>query len=298
MTRFFCFVCLLITSSTHAQYIPKFDVQGYRGSGLKIENTIYNFLTALDSGVTTLKMDVVITKDKRVVLSSEPTIALQNCMKDDSSFIAKKYGKSGFNIYQMKYAEIQLLTCDGVALGKPLLEDLIVAVENHIKGYTAYEVDYAIELKSSRNTEGKFHPEPEAYSDLVYQLIDQYLPLDRIVIQSADFRVLKYWHKRYPEVRLGVIISNSKSVSANLRELGFTPSVYSINYKLLKQSQIQELHNKKIRVIPWTVNELGDMKKLKDWNTDGFVTAYPQRASSLGFGLKFSAPEKKDGSGR
>ena len=26
--------------------------------------------------------------------------------------------------------------------------------------------------------------------------------MDRVVIQSFDFRVLKYWHEKYPDVRL------------------------------------------------------------------------------------------------
>jgi len=295
MTRLFCFSFLLIAASLQAQYIPRFDVQAYRASGSQPDNTIRNFLTALDSGVTTIKLEVVITEDKQVIISSEPTITIRNCSNNDSTLANKK---SVFNIYQMRHSEIRALNCEGMALWKPLLKDLIVAVENHIKGYTTYEVDYAIEIESSKATEDRFHPSPEEYSELVFQLIDQYLPLDRIVVHSSDFRVLSYWHKKHPEVRLCMLVSNSKSVASNLRELGFTPSIYGIQYKFLKQSHIQELRSRKIRVIPWNVNELGDMKKVKDWGADGFVTAYPQRASSLGFGLKFNTSEKKEPAGR
>ncbi|MFM8743750.1 MAG: glycerophosphodiester phosphodiesterase family protein, partial [Cytophagales bacterium] len=48
-------VSQLIAAQT---YLPKFDVQGHRGArGLKPENTIPAFLTALDYGVTTLELD-------------------------------------------------------------------------------------------------------------------------------------------------------------------------------------------------------------------------------------------------
>src|ERR1043165_10012729 len=68
-------------TNLHAQYIPKFDVQGHRGArGLKPENTIPAFLLALDSGVTTLEMDVVITKDKQVVLSHDPWMSADICL--------------------------------------------------------------------------------------------------------------------------------------------------------------------------------------------------------------------------
>ena len=70
MKFFFSLIFLLIAGSMQAQYIPKFDVQGHRGArGLRPENTIPAFLVALDSGVTTVEMDVVITKDKKVILS-------------------------------------------------------------------------------------------------------------------------------------------------------------------------------------------------------------------------------------
>ena len=52
--------------------VPKFDVQGHRGArGLMPENSIPAFLLALDSGVTTLEMDLAITKDKQVIVSHE-----------------------------------------------------------------------------------------------------------------------------------------------------------------------------------------------------------------------------------
>lgn len=75
--------------------------------------------------------------------------------------------------------------------------------------------------------DNKFHPTPKVFSDLVYNLINEYLPLDRIVIQSFDFRVLKYWHEKYPDVRLAALVENKKSIEQNLDDLGFIPSIYS-----------------------------------------------------------------------
>ena len=50
-----------------------FDKQGHRGCrGLMPENTIPAMINALGMAITTLEMDVVITKDKKVILSHEP----------------------------------------------------------------------------------------------------------------------------------------------------------------------------------------------------------------------------------
>ena len=52
-----------------------FDKQGHRGCrGLMPENTIAAMRTALDLGVTTLEMDVVITKDKKRSAHFEQTV--------------------------------------------------------------------------------------------------------------------------------------------------------------------------------------------------------------------------------
>jgi glycerophosphoryl diester phosphodiesterase len=155
------------------------------------------------------------------------------------------------------------------------LLDVILAVENHIKNVSRYEVDYSIEIKSEKGEEGKFQPTVEEFSDLVYNLVDQYLPLDRIIIQSFDFRVLQYWHKKYPDVRLSALVENLKSIDENLSALGFTPSIYSPDYKLLSKDEIKHCHALSMRCIPWTVDELTDMLELKNWNVDGIITDYP-----------------------
>ena len=52
-----------------------FDLQGHRGCrGLMPENTIPAMLYAMDLGVTTLELDVVISADGKVVVSHEPWI--------------------------------------------------------------------------------------------------------------------------------------------------------------------------------------------------------------------------------
>ncbi len=279
---------LLITGMATGQYIPKFDVQGHRGArGLKPENTIPAFLVALDNGVTTVEMDLAVTKDGQLVVSHEPWMASEICLDMNGKEIEEKNEKK-FNIYQMTYAEVQQFDCgskrnpkfpqqEKMAVSKPLLQDVIVAIEDHIKSFSRYEVDYNIEIKSSPEGDNKFHPDPEKFSDMVYELLDQYLPMQRIVIQSFDFRILKYWHKKYPQVRLAALVENTRSIDSNLKSLGFNPSVYSPYYKLLNKQKVTYLHNKRIRVIPWTVNEDSDMLSIKAMGADGFITDYPDR---------------------
>src|SRR6478609_4608927 len=104
-------VLVLTTQSLSAQYIPRFDIQGHRGArGLSPENTIPSFLMALDSGVTTLEMDVVITKDKLVVVSHEPWMAAEICLDKQMNDIPKK-DELKYNIYKMTYEEVKQFDC-------------------------------------------------------------------------------------------------------------------------------------------------------------------------------------------
>jgi glycerophosphoryl diester phosphodiesterase len=291
-----------------AQYIPKFDLQGHRGArGLKPENTIPAFITALDFGVTTLELDVVITKDKQVIVSHEPYMSPSICLDSTGQLFTDE---KKFNIYKLTYEEIRSFDCGSKGndrfpeqikevVQKPLLKDVIIAVENHIKNKSSYEVDYNIEIKSSEKGDNKEHPSLAEFSDLVYKSIDEYLPWQRVVIQSFDFRVLNYWHKKYPNVRLAALVENVKSPESNLKSLGFTPSIYSPYYKLLNKEKIDYLHSlsvenpekakAKLRVIPWTVNEPSEMLELKAMGVDGLITDYPDRAASIGLTL----PSKK-----
>jgi glycerophosphoryl diester phosphodiesterase len=218
------------------------------------------------------------------------------CVQPDGKNIAEKDERK-YNIYQMTYEQVTQFDCgskgnarfpeqEKMKLSKPLLQDVIITVEDHIKSYTLYEVDYNIEIKTSPEDDNKFHPAPEEFSDLVFNLIDQYLPLERVVIQSFDFRVLKYWHEKYPQVRLSALIENKSSVDHNLNALGFKPSIYSPSFELISRDDVKYLQKQKIRVIPWTVNEEADMKKVRDMGVDGFITDYPDRAGKLGLGIR------------
>ncbi|MEQ8477092.1 MAG: glycerophosphodiester phosphodiesterase family protein [Fulvivirga sp.] len=284
-------ICI-ISFQLNAQ--SKLDIQGHRGArGVFPENSVPAFLYALDQGVTTLEMDVVISKDGKVVVSHEPYLSSVICLDSLGNEITPKQ-EQNFNIYKMNSEEVAKCDCGSkgnprfkdqikTSTTKPLLEDVIKAVEEHIKSETLFEVYYNIELKTEKNGDGVFHPNPSEFSKLVYQLIDQYLPWNRIIIQSFDFRILRHWNEQYPDVKIAALIENTKSVKTNLQELGFTPDIYSPYYKLLSEKKISELHKLGIKVIPWTVNEKSDMQNLVKWKIDGIITDYPNRAAELGY---------------
>ncbi len=271
----------------------KTDIQGHRGArGMMPENSIPAFIYAIDQGVTTLELDVVISKDGQVVVSHEPWINEDIWVGPDGKSLNNK-SKEELNIYSLTYEEIKGYDCGSAGnkrfpdqqkmyVNKPLLRDVIKQAERYTRSETGYEIRYNIELKSGEEGDNIFHPAPAEFSDIIHALIDDYLPWERVTIQSFDFRILQYWNNTYPDVQLAALVENMRSVETNLGALGFLPRIYSPNYKLISEKAVKELHEKGIQVIPWTVNEKEDMEMLVKWGVDGIITDYPNRAKELG----------------
>jgi len=44
---------------------------------------------------------------------------------------------------------------------------------------------------------------------------------------------------------------------------------------LVTPSLVQQCHDKKMKIIPWTVNDLAEMKRLQQMGVDGIISDYP-----------------------
>ncbi|WP_304037525.1 glycerophosphodiester phosphodiesterase family protein, partial [Mesonia mobilis] len=87
--------------------MKKVEIHGHRGDrGHFPENSIPAFLSALQKGVDVIEMDVVISKDKKVVVSHEPFMASLYMLQPNGKSILKNEEKN-FNLYQMDYEVIK-----------------------------------------------------------------------------------------------------------------------------------------------------------------------------------------------
>ncbi len=265
-----------------------FDLQGHRGArGLSPENTLQAFKKALDINVNTIELDVVISKDDKVVVSHEPYLNAEIVLDAKGERITKEEGLA-FNFYKNNYKKIKKY--DVGSLGnakfpeqeksiayKPLLSEVINYVE-HINS----EVFYNIEIKSTQNDEKKgYQPSVKDFSDLVItQLKKSKLPVKRITLQSFDPRVLEYIHKTYPEYRLA-FLTYQNDAKTNLKMLSFVPQIYSPYYILVNKNEVDAIHQRNMKVIPWTVNNKEDMINLLKMGVDGIITDYPNIAVPL-----------------
>lgn len=255
------------------------------------ENTIPAFLTALDYNVKTLELDVVISADNRVIVSHDPFLSPVFCSDSLGNPIAAG-SEMKWNIYQLRSDELTLFDCgsrphpnfpaqEKISQSKPLLADVFEAVDEYADDKGVEVPFYNIELKSNEESDHVFHPEPSVFCELVYEEIKGKLHFEKVTIQSFDFRILRYFHENYPDIKLSVLIENDRPASENLEELGFSPAVYSCYFKNLKKEEVDWLHTKGLEVVPWTVNEVPDMENLIKMGVDGIITDYPDRIEQV-----------------
>jgi len=265
-----------------------FDTQAHRGGrGLMPENTIPAMLNALGFGVITLEMDVVITKDKKVVLSHEPFFNHEIATKPNGSLVTEAEEKS-LNIFQMNYDEVKKFDVglrphprfkqqEKLAAVKPLLSDVFEAVKNQMINSKRPYPFFNIETKCQPATDNLYHPEPAEFVDLLMKIIKEKGMEKYVLIQSFDFRTLQYLHKNYPSIATAMLIEDAdkSTFDDQLKKIGFTANVYSPHYLLVNEELIKKCHQNKMRIIPWTVNEKKEMERLKALGVDGIISDYP-----------------------
>jgi glycerophosphoryl diester phosphodiesterase len=285
-------ISMFFLQNLHAQS-AKIDLQGHRGSrGLMPENTIEAMLEAIRWGVTTLEMDVVITKDKQVVLSHEPFMNLEIATFPVG---VNNIGNSkAFNIFQMTYEEVKTWDVGSkfnprfpyqrkMKVHKPLLKDLIEAVESYTKANNLPQVAYNIETKLSPDTDDLFHPGPVEFVDLLSKVIIDAGTASRTTIQSFDPRSLIELHRRKAPFQLSYLIESTPRITAAevVASLGFKPDVISPDYSMVDASFVKDFHNQQMKIIVWTVNKEEDIKKMALLGVDGIISDYPNRFAVL-----------------
>ena len=249
------------------------------------ENSLPAFEKALELGVKTLELDVVINKDNEVIVSHDPWMSPQFCITPGGEKL-EGIVEDLPRIYHLTYEEITAYDCGSsgnsnfpeqqkIKVYKPMLEEVFRMSEKYCKDNRRNEVYYNIEIKSKPDWDGIYQPDYWDFCDIVYKTIDAYVPWQRVNIQSFDHRILNYFHNMYPEVRLAVLEENEPDPEKVIEELGFHPDIYSPQFNLMKPKRLNWLHDKDISVIVWTVNSVEDMKEMIEMGVDGIITDYP-----------------------
>lgn len=264
------------------------EVIGHRGHvSTYPENTIPGFISLLDLGADALELDLVISGDKKVVVSHEPYMASAYMLKPDGKRVKKSEEKK-MRLYEMTYDSISKFDSGSrfnprfpgqkrIASYKPLLEEVFKEIETHSKNHSHQPLTYYLELKSVPEEYGIFQPQPDEFAQLVMEVVKKNDLEDRVILKSFDVQLLNTIHRKYPTVRTSLLLYRT-SVEEGLSRLNFKPTIISPYFKQLRtRERVLQLQEQGYKVIPWTVNRRQKIRKMMRLGVDGIISDYPEK---------------------
>jgi glycerophosphoryl diester phosphodiesterase len=295
---------------TRAARLPAivFDLQGHRGArGLAPENTIESFSTALASGVTTLELDVGMTKDGVVVVHHDEWLNPDTTRGPDGAFLSRR-GPAihSLTLKELKGYDVGRLK-PGTAYAASLPEQrpqdgahIPTLAEVFALSKRADHIRFNIETKLTPAS-GADVPEPEPFAKAVAAVVREAGLAERVSIQSFDWRILRVLRRLEPDILRGGLTSEQPDYDTIQRgKRGASPwtagldvnqfggsvprlvaaadcGVWSPAFEDLTSECIAEASALGIRVIPWIVNEPDQMERLVRMGVAGIITDYPDR---------------------
>jgi len=301
-------VLVLLSSAAAA-----FDLQGHRGArGLAPENTLKSFEVALAHGVTTLELDIAITRDGVLVIHHD--LALNPAVARDES--GRWLEAPSAPIHTMSFAEVQRydvgrlkpgtryaqthpdqVPADGTRI--PRLADLFAMV----KARGNEQVRFAIETKLNPTLPEQTLP-PEAFAKALIDEIDKAGLRKRVQILSFDWRTLQVVQKLAPEVATvyltaqqnwldnvkadsptaspwtaGFSYLEHKSIPRMIKAAG--GHVWSVYFGDVDAAKVKEAQSLGLKVLVWTVNDAATMGRMIDLGVDGLITDRPDIARKV-----------------
>lgn len=288
-----CLISCQMNPSNNTENSSKvFDVEGHRGCrGLMPENTIPAFLKAMELGVTTLEMDLIISEDKKVVVSHEPYFRSGISLDPQGNPILEE-DQLKHNMYKMPYDSIRMYDVGtlpdknhpdrvNIKAYRPLFSEVVEEIKSFCQRNSTPLPDFNIEIKRLPEYDGIYHPSGEEFADLVLREVALAGIESNTIIQSFDIESLQIVKEKAPNIRIALLIENTDLPQQNLNKLGFTPDIYSCYYKLVNQELIDLCGKGNILVIPWTVNAEEDIRAMIKIGVDGIISDYPDRVIEI-----------------
>jgi glycerophosphoryl diester phosphodiesterase len=290
-------VVVLAVAPPVAAESPAFDLQAHAGGrGQATGESLRAFAKSLELGVSTLELDINVTKDRQPLVWHDQTIEPQQCSDTRPAFAGDvSYPYVGKPIHDLTLAQIRTLDC-----GKPNSQfpDAEVVPHNKIAILPevfaladAYHADvrYNIETKVAADRP-TISADPQEFVDVVLAAVRAAGKVDRVEIQSFDWRTLPLVHQAEPSIPLVTLWDTQTWVPNSPWLAGVNPAVVgdpvvgatlvganilSPDYVLVDKSLVDRAHSLGLKVIPWTVDNAEDMRAQIADGVDGLITNYP-----------------------
>ncbi len=287
--------------------LPKFDLEGHRGTrGHAPENTLAAYRKAMEIGVTTLEMDLALTKDGVLVISHDPQFNPDFTRGPDGKYLTatgptlhdltlnevKQYDVGRLNpdrSYAKQFASQQ--ASDGERI--PTFQEVVDLVRDKT-------VRLDIEIKTDP-TKPELTADIATFTKAVVDFLHKEKLVDRVTIESFDFRALKEAKRLDPAIAtVCLTIERGQDDNIQAGRPGASPwlggldiddfngnvpalvkktgcDVWAPFFRDASDARLKAAHALGLKVVVWTVNVPTDIATALDRGVDGIISDYPDR---------------------
>jgi glycerophosphoryl diester phosphodiesterase len=288
-----------------------FDLEAHRGGrALRPENTLQSFANALSMGVDTLELDMGVTKDGVVVVSHERGLNPDLARGPDGQYIPKGIPYVNLTLAEVKKYDVgqirpgsdyaarfpDQLSVPGTRI--PTLAEVFALVRRSGDHHVRLNIETKIDP-----THPEESPDPQHFVATVLALLRREHFVDRVMIESFDWRTLLLVQKEAPTIPT-VYLTQQEQPEENIYldkpspwTAGFDPlkyggsvpravkaaggKIWSPLYSDVDPRSIAEAHRLGLPVVVWTVNKPEDMAHLIDMGVDGIISDRPDVLRSV-----------------
>ena len=291
-----------------------FDIQGHRGArGLMPENTLAGFNHALTLGVTTLEMDLGVSKDGHIVISHDSALT-PALTRDPSGTWLQAPGPA---INALSLAELQAYdvgrldpnsknarrfpdqrAVDGERI--PTLAQVLALPPRSGGGPVRLNIETKLNPLHPDMT-----PSPEEFARILVEQLRGAGATGRVTVQSFDWRTLQRVQTLAPEIKTAYLTAEQRWLdNVQTGQPGISPwtagmdvddfggsiprlikqaggDIWSPYFGDLTEAGLDEARALGLRVIVWTVNDAPTMRKFMDMGVDGIISDYPDRLGEV-----------------
>lgn len=303
-----------------------FDLQAHRGGrGETTEESLRAFSKALELGVSTLEFDIVLTKDGQPMVWHDPVVDPTKCADTAPAFPGDpQYPYVGKLVHDLTLAQIRTLDCGKLLPNFPDAEVVrhnkiatlpeVFALTDSYRANVRFNIETKIEADKPENSAS-----PAEFVDTILPVIRAAGKIDRVEIQSFDWRTLPLVRQAEPSIPLVALWDDTTWVPDSPWLAGVNPAVvsdpitgatmvganilspgYSVptgltpkdpNFALVADKDfVDRAHSLGLEVVPWTINDADAMRAQIAAGADGIITDRPTLLRSVMAGLGMPLP--------
>jgi glycerophosphoryl diester phosphodiesterase len=250
MKREFYVIALILATLLNACSMKSdFLIIGHRGAmGHETENTLASIQKAMDLGVDMIEIDVFKIKSGEIAVFHDEQL--------------NRISNAPGNIEDYDISDLRQVILDG-GHRIPILQQVLKFIDN--------KVALNIELKGDDT------------ADRVNFIMEYYIEKkgwssENFVISSFKWDELRALRKLNPDVAIAVLTEDEDPtttipVAKELNAVAVNPW-----FKTLTAENVQKIQDAGFKVYTYTVNEIEDINRMKEFGVNGIFINYPERA--------------------